>query len=77
MSLIVVRATWDSQAEVWVAESEDVPGLVTEAESIEVLLRKLPGIIADLLYDDSGRDVTIPIELIASASYRVTVRQRA
>lgn len=32
-----VEAFWDSEAEVWVATSEDVPGLVTEASTIEVL----------------------------------------
>lgn len=52
MALIVVRATWDPEAGVWVAESEDVPGLVTEAESIEALQRKLPGMIQDLFEED-------------------------
>lgn len=32
-----VLALWDSEAGVWVAESEDVPGLVAEAESPNVL----------------------------------------
>jgi hypothetical protein len=32
-----VEAFWDSEALVWVATSEDVPGLVTEAETIEAL----------------------------------------
>jgi predicted RNase H-like HicB family nuclease len=31
-----VTAMWDSEAAVWVAESEDMPGLVTEAESSKV-----------------------------------------
>jgi hypothetical protein len=25
-SVLLVRATWDDEAQVWVAESEDVPG---------------------------------------------------
>ncbi len=28
-----VQARWDGEGGVWVAESEDVPGLVAEAES--------------------------------------------
>ncbi|HUY15754.1 MAG TPA: DUF1902 domain-containing protein, partial [Terriglobia bacterium] len=36
-----VQARWDPEAEVWVAESEDVPGLVAEAESPNALARKL------------------------------------
>lgn len=80
MALIVVKATWDSEADVWVAESEDVPGLVTEAESIEALQRKLPGIIQDLLEDDgsdAGQEIEIPVELVANVSSRVTIRRVA
>jgi len=47
--LILVRAKWDDEAKVWVAESTDLPGLVTEAESLGKLSEKLPGLILDLL----------------------------
>jgi len=30
----VVKAIWDEEARVWVATSDGVPGLATEAESI-------------------------------------------
>jgi predicted RNase H-like HicB family nuclease len=78
MSLIVVKATWDPEASVWVAESEDVPGLITEADTLEALQRKLPGIIQDLLEaDDDGEEIEVPIELVAHASSRVTLRRGA
>jgi hypothetical protein len=44
-----VRAFWDAEASVWVAEGEDVPGLVTEAEDLEGLLNKLRVLIPELL----------------------------
>ncbi|MFN7925250.1 MAG: DUF1902 domain-containing protein [Bryobacteraceae bacterium] len=44
-----VRAQWDSEAGVWVAESEDVPGLVAEADSPNVLIAKLRTLIPELL----------------------------
>jgi predicted RNase H-like HicB family nuclease len=44
-----VRAQWDSEAGVWVAESEDVPGLVAEADSPNVLVQKLRTLIPELL----------------------------
>lgn len=44
-----VLARWDSEAGVWVAESEDVPGLVAEAESPNALLQKLQIRIPELL----------------------------
>ena len=36
-----IQADWDPEAGVWVATSEDVPGLATEAETIEALTEKL------------------------------------
>lgn len=45
----VVRVTWDDEAKVWVAVSDDVPGLVTEAADIDVLIKKLRVTIPELL----------------------------
>jgi len=44
-----VRADWDSEAEVWVATSEEVPGLATEAATLEALAEKLRIMIPELL----------------------------
>jgi predicted RNase H-like HicB family nuclease len=44
-----ILAQWDSEAGVWVAESEDVPGLVAEADSPNLLARKLKVLIPELL----------------------------
>jgi hypothetical protein len=38
---VTVRATWDAQASVWAAESDDVPGLITESEDLDALMSKL------------------------------------
>lgn len=44
-----VRAEWDDEARVWVATSDDVPGLVTEEATMEGLIEKLKVIIPELL----------------------------
>jgi len=44
-----VLARWDSEAGVWLAESDDVPGLVAEAESPNLLVQKLKILIPELL----------------------------
>ena len=49
VSVYEIRAQWDSEAGVWVAESEDVPGLVAEADSPNVLVQKLRTLIPELL----------------------------
>lgn len=76
--LIVVKAAYDAEASVWYVEESDVPGLATEAATIELLIKKLPGMIADLLEmnssnGDDGEVCEVPIELIAHASSRVKV----
>lgn len=46
---LFIRADWDEKAGVWVTTSDDVPGLVTEAENLEDLIEKLKVIIPELL----------------------------
>jgi len=66
---ITVNAEWDAEAKVWVATSDDVPGLITEAETVEALAEKLSAMIPELLEANasSAGDVLrdVPINLIA------------
>jgi len=47
-----VNAFWDDEAAIWVATSEDVPGLATEVDTIEALSQKLRDIVPDLLFSN-------------------------
>jgi predicted RNase H-like HicB family nuclease len=51
-----IRAEWDEEANVFVASSEDVPGLATESETLEVLIDKLKIMIPELL-EANGEEV--------------------
>jgi hypothetical protein len=78
MSPIVITATWDPEAGLWVAESEQLP-LVTEAPTIDGLMAKLPGIIRDLLeLEDfaAGDEAEVPFEVVAHMHETVGVRRR-
>ena len=68
---IVVHADWDPEARVWVATTQDIRGLVTEADTIEALRAKLPGMILDLLEESGSSDLPASIELVARASDRL------
>jgi predicted RNase H-like HicB family nuclease len=71
-----VRAFWDDDAKVWVAESDDVPGLATEAESVDQLVEKLKVLIPELLAENglpSSGD--IPFRLVSEIE--VVSHQRA
>ncbi len=72
---IVIHADWDPEASVWVATSQDVRGLVTEAETIELLRAKLPGMILDLLEETGVSDLPASVEIIARASDRLTAAE--
>ena len=64
--VLAVRATWDDDAKVWVAESDDVPGLATEAASLDALMAKLRDLIPELLeLNESELPREIPFELLA------------
>ena len=65
---IRVEAFWDEEAQVWVASSNDVPGLITEADTMEHLMQKLRVMIPELLHangllNEPGT-VDIPIHLL-------------
>jgi predicted RNase H-like HicB family nuclease len=48
-----IKAMWDPEASVWVASSEQIPGLCTEAETLEVLIKKLKTMVPELLHANS------------------------
>lgn len=56
MSKINVNAFWDDEASVYVATSDDVPGLVTEADSVDHLVEKLKCMIPELLLLNTDND---------------------
>jgi predicted RNase H-like HicB family nuclease len=60
-----VRAEWDEEANVWVATSDDVPGLVTEEATMERLIEKLKVLIPELLEANGIEiDQEVPFELM-------------
>jgi hypothetical protein len=48
-SSIVVQATWDDEADVWVATSTDIDGLVVEAPTLDVLEGRVLAVLDDLI----------------------------
>lgn len=72
---IVIHADWDPEAAVWVATTGDINGLVTEADTIEALRAKLPGMILDLLEEYGISDIPASIEIIARSSDRLVAAE--
>ena len=62
---LFVRAEWDEEAMVWVATSDDVPGLATEAVTMEALIEKLRVMIPELLIANNATvGDEVPFEII-------------
>jgi len=63
--VLEVKALWDDEAKVWVAESNDVPGLITEADTLSALVQKLKYLIPELLaengYPDGGDAISFKV----------------
>lgn len=73
MKEFAIYAVWDEEASVWVAESEDIPGLATYGATTDELLAKLKVMVPELLEANShlvGLDVPdpVPFSLIAVSS---------
>jgi predicted RNase H-like HicB family nuclease len=63
---LYIHADWDPEAGVWVATSNDVPGLATEADTVEALVAKLETMIPELLVANGAAPVgDVAFELLA------------
>ena len=49
-----VTTRWDPEARVWVAESEDIVGLVTEAETLDALVARVTAVAPELIEDNAN-----------------------
>ena len=60
-----IRAEWDEEARVWVATSDDAPGLATEGETVEGLIERLKVMIPELL-EANGNPLNdeVPFEIL-------------
>jgi len=73
---VIINAIWDDEARVWVATSDDVPGLATEADDMDALVEKLKMMIPELL-DANGvaHAPDVPFEILGQRS--VVARREA
>jgi len=72
---LLIHAEWDEEAQVWVATSDDVPGLATEAGTFDALSSKLEVLVPELLDANGYTDFPdVPIEVLAR---KISVVHRA
>ena len=67
---LCINANWDSEAQVWIALSDDVPGLVAEASSLQKLISKLQVLVPELCELNSHLMKTPSDKISISADYK-------
>lgn len=69
----VIRCAWDPEASVWFVDESDIPGLMTEADTLDALRSKVPATVRDLIADEADKPDEIELDFIAYAHDRVRV----
>ena len=59
-----IQADWDAETRVWTATSEDVPGLVIEAETLDALVDEAKLLVPDLLELNCGLRGPMDVSLV-------------
>lgn len=63
---IAINAVWDDEAGVWIASSDDVPGLVVEADTWPRLLEEIGLVLPDMIklngLERDASEVTVRVE---------------
>jgi hypothetical protein len=74
-NLILVKAGFDDEADVWYVESSDLPGLSAEADSLEALAKRLPDMVRDLIEANGPGDLAteggLVVQLVGEVSAKV------
>jgi len=65
MSEYTIVFFWDDEASVWIAESEDLPGLILESESFDALVEKVKKAVPELLELSGANNRQIKLHLKA------------
>lgn len=73
MSYYEVKAQWDAEAKVWVASSDDIPGLNTEADTFEALVEKVLAIVPELIALNQVPHLDHEREIRITATRRATL----
>lgn len=60
-----IQMLWDDEADVWVATSDDVPGLVMESGSLDALMERIKTAVPELIALNGTRAPSYKLNFIA------------
>ena len=68
----IVNFQWDPEAAVWIATSNDVPGLVLESGSFDALIERVRYCIPELLELNEGQHDNISLCFVSERREKVS-----
>lgn len=69
----IINLTWDNEASVWIATSDDIPGLVLESGSFDALLERTRIAIPELLSLNSTNQKPLSLSFVSERHERMVL----
>ena len=69
----IVTLTWDNDAGVWIATSDDIPGLVLESGSFDALLERIRFAVPELLELNGSDKSVISLAFVSERHERIAL----
>lgn len=69
----VINFTWDDEVDVWIATSDDIPGLVLESDSFDTLLERTRLAVPELLELNSPESRQLSLTFISERHERMVL----
>ena len=68
-----VKILWDNEADIWVAKSDDLPGLALESGSCDALIEKVKYIVPELMDMNDMKADFCDLNFVADRLERVLI----
>ncbi len=73
MQELLIKLTWDAEARVWIAESDDVPGLVLESGSFDALIERVRVTVPELLELNGAAHAPLQLRMVSERCERIAI----
>ena len=68
-----VNLSWDNEADVWVAQSDDIPGLILESGSFDALIERVRFAIPELIELNKAENPSPIITFVSKRQERIAL----
>lgn len=69
----IINLTWDNEAGVWIATSENIPGLILESGSFDALLERIRFTVPELLELNGSDNPSLTLNFVSERRERIAL----